>query len=362
VGSVSRQPIITISVPVVRGGTVVYELSFNPPLPLFQEIIERQRPGDEWTMSIFDGKGVNFARVPNPEQTIGQRASPTLYPHLFQQSEAKVETVSLEGIPLLTAFTRSPTTGWTVAAGLSVATLTAPLWRALALTAAVGTVMLAIGLAFALSMATRIARAEALHDLLVNELNHRVKNTLATVQSIAVQTFRQTPDPREARATLEARLIALGRAHNVLSDQKWESADVGGMVNEVLEPFAARDGGRLHAAGEPARIAPRCTLILSLVLHELATNATKYGAWSIQTGVVAVDWSKIDRENAQWLRLTWREHGGPQVQAPQRKGFGSRLIEQGLSDVGGTTTVSYDPAGFVCTLECPVNDRERRGR
>jgi two-component sensor histidine kinase len=353
VGSVSRQPIITISVPVVHGGMVVYELSFNPPLPLFQEIIERQRPGDEWTMSIFDGKAVNFARVPNPEQTIGQRASPTLYPHLFQQSEAKVETVSLEGVPLVTAFTRSPTTGWTVAAGLPVASLTAPLWRALALTAAVGTVMLAIGLGFALSMATRIARGEALHELLVNELNHRVKNTLATVQSIAVQTFRQTLDPREARATLEARLIALGRAHNVLSDQKWESADVGGMVNEVLEPFATGDDGRLHAAGEPARIAPRCTLILSLVLHELATNATKYGAWSNQTGVVTVDWSKFDRENAQWLRLTWCETGGPLVQAPGRKGFGSRLIEQGLSDVGGRTTVNYDPAGFACTLECP---------
>ena len=218
VGSVTDQRIISVSVPVVRNGTVVNELSFDPPLALFQNIIRQLRPSDDWTMSFFDRTGVNFARVPNPEQTIGQRASPTLYAHLFDQREAKVETISLEGVPLLTAFTRSPLTGWTVAAGLSVASLTEPLWQALAITASVGLVMLVIGLAFALSMAAQIARGEALHALLVNELNHRVKNTLATVQSIAVQTFRRTPDRSEAMAKFEARLIALGRAHSVLSD------------------------------------------------------------------------------------------------------------------------------------------------
>jgi two-component sensor histidine kinase len=353
VGSVMNQRIISVSVPVVRNGTVVNELSFDPPLALFQNIIQQLRPSDDWTMSFFDRTGVNFARAPNPEQTVGQRASPTLYAHLFDQREAKVETVSLEGVPLLTAFTRSPLTGWTVAAGLSVASLTEPLWQALAITASVGLVMLVIGLAFALSMAAQIARGEALHALLVNELNHRVKNTLATVQSIAVQTFRRTPDPGEAMAKFEARLIALGRAHSVLSDGKWESADVRDIVKDGLEPFAARDGNRLRSGGGEVRVASRCTLMISMVLHELATNATKYGAWSNRTGTVTVDWAKIDRGNAEWLRLTWRETGGPPVQAPGRNGFGSRLIEQSLSGVGGTATVEYDPAGLVCILECP---------
>ena len=140
---------ISVSVPVVRNAMVVDELSFDPPLALFQNIIRQLRPSDDWTMSFFDRTGVNFARVPNPEQTIGQSASPTLYAHLFDQREAKVETISLEGVPLLTAFTRSPLTGWTVAAGLSVASLTEPLWQALAITASVGLVMLVIGLAFA---------------------------------------------------------------------------------------------------------------------------------------------------------------------------------------------------------------------
>jgi two-component sensor histidine kinase len=353
VGSVTSQRIITVSVPVIRSGVVVNELGFNPPLAYFQSIIQQLRPSDAWTMSIFDRTGVNFARVPNPEQTIGQPASPTLYPHLFQRAEAKIETVSLEGIPLLTAFTRSPVTGWTVAAGISVASLTEPLWQALAVTASVGLVMLAIGLAFALSMAARIARGEALHALLVNELNHRVKNTLTTIQSIAAQTFRRASDPEEAAEKFEARLIALGHAHRVLSDQKWESAEVRDIVSGGLAPFAARDGNRLHIRGGEARIAPRCTLMMSMVVHELATNATKHGAWSNRTGTVTVEWEKVDRDNAEWLRFVWRESGGPPVQTPVRKGFGSRLIEQSLAGVGGSATVEYEAAGLVCVLECP---------
>jgi two-component sensor histidine kinase len=353
VGSVLRQRIITVSVPVIHNGVVVHELSFNPPLVLFQEIIQRQRPGGDWTMSIFDRDGVNFARVPNPEQTIGQKASPTLYEHLFRSSEAQVETVSLEGVPLLTAFTRSPLTGWTVAAGLPVASLTAPLWRALAVTAGVGAVMLAIGFGFALSMARRIARGEALQELLVNELDHRVRNTLTTVQAMAAQTFRRTSDIDEAKKKFEDRLIALGRAHGVLSQGRWERADVREIVNEVLGPFSARDEQRLSLNGGEVYVAPRGTLMLSMVLHELATNATKHGAWSTRTGTVSLDWTRIERADRPWLRLIWREIGGPAVQVPGRKGFGSRLIEQSLAGAGGRTTIEYDATGIVCELECP---------
>jgi two-component sensor histidine kinase len=276
VGSVSHRRIVTVSVPVVRDGGVVYELSFNPPLQFFQNMLERQRPGDDWTMSIFDRTGINFARIPNPEQTIGQRASPTLYVELFKHREAKVETVSLEGVPLLTAFTRSPLTGWTVAAGLPVASLTAPLWQALSITLGVGAIMLAIGLAFALTMAARIAQGEALHVLLVNELNHRVKNTLATVQSIAAQTFRHTPEPTEAKRKFEGRLVALGRAHDVLSDEKWESAELGGIVNDVLVPLVVKEGNRLRMGGPEIRLPPRSALLISMVLHERRRHQVGY--------------------------------------------------------------------------------------
>ena len=204
-GSISKDLIITITVPVFRNGEVVYDLSFNPSLAEFQRIIERQRPNEHWTFSFFDQNGVNFARVPNPEKTIGQRASPTLFAEMFKAPEAKVATVSLEGVPLLTAFARSDVTGWTVAAGIAEETLTAPLWRQLMLTAAIGTVLLLIGLAFAVRLATRLARAEAMHSLLVDELNHRVKNTLQTVQSIAAQTFRHAKDIPDALQKFDGR-------------------------------------------------------------------------------------------------------------------------------------------------------------
>jgi two-component sensor histidine kinase len=351
VGAVTKRRIVAVSVPVMRDGEVAAEIAFNPPLEMFQHIIQRQRPSDDWTMSIFDRTGTNFARVPNPEQTIGLKASPTLLPALLAQKEGTLLTYSLEGVQLLTAFTRSPLTGWTVAAGIPVASLTAPLWRELAITAAVGLLLLGIGLTFAIGMATRIARGEMLHELLINELNHRVKNTLATVQSIAAQTFRSSVKTGDARRKFEARLSALGRTHNILSEEKWESAEVGEVVVSVLEPHASRDGGRLHVAGPLVRLAPSPAVMLAMVLHELATNAAKYGALSNETGRILVRWEESEGKR---IRLVWQESGGPPPSPPERKGFGSLLIEEAFaSQVGGKSELRYTAEGLVCTLECP---------
>jgi two-component sensor histidine kinase len=349
-GSVSQRRIAAVSVPVMQGGKVAYEIAFNPPLEMFQHIIQRQRPSEEWTMSIFDRTGTNIARVPNPDQTIGLKASPTLLPAIFSRTEGKLSTFSLEGVELLTAFTRSPLTGWTVAAGIPVTSLTAPLWRELAITASVGFVLLALGLTFAVGMATRIARGEMLHGLLINELNHRVKNTLATVQSIASQTFRPSADPAEARKKFEARLASLGRAHNVLSDEKWESAELGEIVDSVLEPYTSRESVRVQVAGPAIRLAPSIAVMMSMVLHELATNAAKYGALANGGGKIFVDWQSVNNDK---LRLTWKEIGGLPVQPTERKGFGSKLIEEAFSaQVGGSAVLKYDPNGLVCVLEC----------
>ena len=350
VGSVTKGRIVTVSVPVIRGGNVAYEIAFNPPLEMFQHIIQRQRPTEDWTMSIFDRTGTNVARVPNPQQTIGLKASPTLLPALLSQNGGKLPSYSLEGVELLTAFTRSPLTGWTVAAGIPVATLTAPLWRELAFTAAVGFIMLGIGLAFAIGMAARIARGEMLHELLINELNHRVKNTLATVQSIASQTFRSSVKTGDARRKFEARLNSLGRAHNILSDEKWESAQLREIIESVLEPHATSEPGRLHVSGPPVRLAPSPAVMLSMVLHELATNAAKYGALANGSGRISVEWELFAGKR---LRLIWKESDGTPPQPAERKGFGSLLIEQAFAaQVGGSASLEYTANGVVCTLEC----------
>ena len=349
-GSVSNRPIVTVTVPVFRDGVVVYDLSFDPPLEIFQRIIEQQKPGEDWTLSIFDQQGANFARVPNPQGTVGREASPSLFAVMFSAKEGQARTTSLEGVPLLTAFVHSDLTGWISATGIAEETLVAPAVRSFLLTAAIGIAMLGIGLAFAVRMATTIARGEALHNLLIDEINHRVKNTLATVQSLATQTFRDGTDPA-SRAKFGARLVSLGRAHDVLSAKKWEGADVRDVVNTTLEPFASANPDRIVADGPSVPMSSRTVVMLSLVLHELATNASKYGALSGPAGRVTVSWmiSPVDK-----VKLYWRETGGPPVQKPQHAGFGSTLIEKGFgAQVGGSAMLRLEPDGLTCALEFP---------
>jgi two-component sensor histidine kinase len=354
-GSVSGEPIIVIDVPVYRDGKVVYALSMSPPLSMFQRLIEQQRFGPEWTIAIFDRTGTNFARVPNPDRTVGQKASPSLLTEMFKQREAKIPTISLEGVPLMTAYTRSPITEWTVAAGIAQATITAPVWRTLALTAAIGGVLLVIGVAFAVRLARDVARGEALQALMVNELNHRVKNTLATVQSISAQSFRDTSNLADARDKFDARLIALGRAHNILSEERWLDADLQEIVNGILMPLGLKDSERVRLSGPAIRVPPRAALMLSMVLHELATNAVKYGALSGPTGRLSVDWCLQGEGNDARVELDWRESGGPAVMPPKRKGFGLRMIEQSMSaQLGGKADLDFAPEGVVCRLEFPL--------
>jgi two-component sensor histidine kinase len=344
--SIANTRIITIDVPVMRDGAVVYVISFNPPLSTFQHIIETQSPGPDWTISIFDQRGINFARVPNPEQMVGQRASLTLFSEMFKANEAKIETVSLEGVPLLTAYSHSPLSGWIVAAGVATRTLTAPLWRTLAMTVGIGAVLLATGMYFAISMAARISRAETLHELLVAELNHRAKNTLATVQSIAMQTFQPNVDLAEARRKFTDRVAALGRANTLLGEEKWVGADVRSIAESVLEPYS--NDGRVQIKGPQLRLPAAEALTLSMILHELATNAAKYGALSNTAGRVRIEWEG----NSERFTLIWREEAGPPVQRPQREGFGSYLITSGLAAYGGSAVTTYNEGGLVCVITC----------
>jgi two-component sensor histidine kinase len=355
VGAVKKQLIVTVEVPVFRDGEVVYDISFSPPISLFQTIVETQRPSESWTISIFDGEGINFARVPNPEQTIGQHASSSLYVEMFRKPEATLPTVSLEGVPLITSFARSSLTGWTVAAGIAEGSLVAPLWRNLAITSTIGGILLLVGLAFAVRMAAVIARGEMLHDLLIQELNHRVKNTLAILQSIAVQTFRSASTSE--REKFEGRLGALAETHNLLSQDKWQGSELQDVVNRVMQPYLLSNPRRLRMFGPKVPLSPRLAVVLSMIVHEIATNAAKYGALSNDTGTVTLDWEVTKEDGKPKLRLIWRESGGPHVVAPVQSGFGSRLIERSARDqLGGEATVDFLPLGVVYTLTCALEE------
>jgi two-component sensor histidine kinase len=354
-GSVKQRLIVTVEVPIVHDGEVLYELSFSPPIEMFQAMIEQQRPSESWTISIFDGEGTNFARVPNPQETIGKRASPSLYAEMFKNPEATFTTVSLEGVPLITSVSRSTLTGWTVAAGIAERSLVAPLWRNLAIASVIGAILLLIGLAFAVRMATQIARAEMLHGMLIEELNHRVKNTLAVLQSIATQTFRSAS--RAEREKFEGRLGALAETHNLLSQSKWQSAELQDVAVRVLQPYRLNNPERVRMFGPNVPLSPRLAVVLSMILHEIATNAAKYGALSNDSGTVTLDWEVIQESAGRKLRLVWTEAGGPPVTAPVQRGFGSRLIERSTRDqLGGEATVDFLPRGVVYTIDCALEE------
>jgi two-component sensor histidine kinase len=357
IGAVKKQPIVTVEVPVFRNGEVVYDISFSPPVEIFQAIINQQRPGEDWTISIFDRDGINLARAPNPQETVGKRASRTLYAEMARSPEATLQTVSLEGVPLITSFARSSVTGWTVAAGIAQNSLVGPLWRSLAITSVIGGVLLLTGLAFAVRMATAIARGEMLHDLLIEELNHRVKNTLAILQAIAVQTFRSAS--KTEREKFEGRLGALAEAHNLLSKAKWQGSELQDVVDRVLQPYLLNNPERLRMFGPKVPLSPRLAVVLSMIVHEIATNAAKYGAFSNDTGTVALDWEVLSENGRQKLRLIWAEAGGPHVTAPVQRGFGSRLIERSARDqLGGEATVDFLPRGVVYTVICALDEED----
>ncbi|UMY16553.1 PAS domain-containing protein [Methylobacterium organophilum] len=200
-------------------------------------------------------------------------------------------------------------------------------------------------------------QAEEQQRLLNRELSHRLKNTLAMAQAIAAQSLRNVTEVETAKKTLVARLIALGKAHDILLDGSSEAADMEALIAGALASHDDGQAGRFRLAGPPIQVGAAAALPLTLMLHELATNAAKYGALSVPEGRVGITWEIVaDGAAEPRLNMRWQESGGPPVTPPARTGFGSRLIERGLSGaVGGEVAVDYDAAGVVCRLSGPLS-------
>lgn len=188
-------------------------------------------------------------------------------------------------------------------------------------------------------------KTEQLEWLLGNEMNHRVRNTLATVQSIVLQSLRGTTDIDAARKAVDARIAALAGAHELLTDRRWLGADLKEIVARAMAPFAT--DGNITVDGPSVQVTPKQAMALSLALHELATNAAKYGALSRTAGRVEILWQA---QKEQFV-LHWRESGGPTVVPPTRRGFGSRLLKDGLSrDFDGEVRLDFPADGVRCCL------------
>jgi two-component sensor histidine kinase len=193
---------------------------------------------------------------------------------------------------------------------------------------------------------------ERQQKLLLDELNHRVKNTLATVQAIAEQTLRTNLDPADFRRAFESRLMALSATHNLLTATNWRSADLREVVQQEFRPYSPE---RYRLEGPAVSLSPAQALALGLLFHELATNAAKHGALAHGDGRVEVSWRTEGSKDRKVLRVEWAEHDGPPVTTPLRHGFGSRLIERSLKGaLGGDAALDFAPDGVRCHIQLPL--------
>jgi len=190
-------------------------------------------------------------------------------------------------------------------------------------------------------------RAQEQQKLILGEIKHRIRNTLSTVQAIAMQTWRSAT--AEERAAFGARLRTLAEAHDLLTLENWDRASLHNIVSRALEPFNEKHRERFQIDGPNAQLSANKALLLTMALHELATNAVKYGALSNGSGQVSIAWEVPLSEKPQ-LRLVWRESGGPLVKPPERKGFGSTLIGRAFEDERSDARIAFDPQGVICTL------------
>ncbi|TDH64143.1 hypothetical protein E2C06_01990 [Dankookia rubra] len=416
VGMVQQRPLLGVDVPVRRAdGSVGLILALNPTLDAFEPLLRRDRASSGWILSIFDRVGARVARVPDGARLVGTPVDAALLRAWGTgDAEGSLETAAAEGRPFLTAFSRVPGIGWGVAVAIPLAELTRPAVRSAVTSLAVGLAFLVLGLGLAHLVARGISRpilalvglaasadeghaggaavpalglpeADRLADallaearrrraalaalvegerrlrLVVAELNHRAKNALATVQALALQTARvEGADPTRFTESFTARLRTLGRAHDLLARLAWEGAAPGAVVRTGLAPWLEADGGApgtrillCEACDDPLPlVAPGQAQALVMALHELATNAAKYGALSRPDGLVEIACGADPAGHA--VVITWRERGGPPLTGPPaRRGFGTRLLERGLvHDLGADAEVAlaFEPTGLRASI------------
>jgi len=198
---------------------------------------------------------------------------------------------------------------------------------------------------------------------LLRELDHRVKNTLASVQSIARQTLRNAPSPADFAESFESRLMGLSRAHELLTRQGWDRTDLRDILETALEPFGGLADPRFTARGPAVTLSAETAVGMHMTLHELMVNAAKHGALTTASGQVGVIW-RIEtlQDGIPSLVLEWVERGGPPVFVPKRRGFGTRLLEHGLArDLGGEAALTYQPKGLTYSLRVPLSERVADG-
>jgi two-component sensor histidine kinase len=387
IGRVTQRPAFDIDIPVIRKGEAQYVLAMGLEPSALQQILRSQEFPPEWIISVADTAGVVLARSHDQDKHVGTRLPDAVS---GQRPGSASPAVTLDGSTMLRATSSSALAGWQVAVNFPMATAAAALRTNMLLLGLWGAVAMVLTVVMAAWFSRIVARpiemaaqaaaglaqehgvdlvrshvieanhlVAALHRtglevtkaheqqrLLREELSHRVKNLLTVVIAMTMRTL-SSEHAKDERELLIRRLQALGRSHDLLTANRWEGASLAQIVEAELSEFA----GRIEAGGPDINLDARATQTITMILHELATNAVKYGALSSPHGRVTLAWS-LEREETPRFSLTWRESGGPPVRPPERQGFGTSLLGSALRE--GTAHIEFRREGLVYELTAPL--------
>ncbi|WP_297515097.1 sensor histidine kinase [uncultured Caulobacter sp.] len=400
-GAVAGRPVIGVGTRIMVKGKF-YVLYYVVDAASFTSVFRQQRVPDRWFATLIDNNLRVIARSRQNERFTGAIVSKEMRESLAHSTEGFLKTVSLEGEPTVVAYTRSPQTGWTLSVALPRSAQGDAMNRSVVIGSGVFLLLLVLGIGLSLAYARRIndeirslvrdagaiGRGESLpaappggleeiaavhtalrhasrelaarqerQGVMINELNHRVKNTLATVQALARQSFAKAPLSKDWSAPLDVfteRLIALSGAHDLLTRTGWREADMGQLITASLGAHV----DRVTREGPEVALPPHTAVGLSMVFHELATNSVKYGALSAPGGRVELTWRRDPVTDN--LVFVWRDIGGPPVQPPALPGFGTRLIENSIRrEQKGQARFDFRPDGLVFEASLPLPEAVR---
>ncbi|MBR0778146.1 sensor histidine kinase [Bradyrhizobium diazoefficiens] len=388
---VDGQFIVTIAVPVRIGGEIRYALNIGLSTKYLSSMMDEYVSAG-MVGSIVDANGLLLARRPllDGDDLVGHPTIPEVMARLGQPSAWWVKAVSRTGVPTYTSLLRSTRSGWLINLAVPRDVIDGPLHRTAEWLVGLTVFTFILGLALARLLSHRFlaefsqleryvaglrsgapepklgtisevnAMKKVLHQVgselagalkqqkaLLDEINHRVKNTLGTVQSIARLSRASSSDLDEYAAAFEGRLLALSQAYNLLTENNWVGVSLEAVVKRTLAPYAGPD--RLDIKGPDILLPPKLTLAISAALQELSTNAAKYGAFSVPSGKLQISWT-LDETGL--VRLCWAEREGPLVRKPTRRGFGTKMITGMFAgEAGWSVNLEFNPAGLRCVMQ-----------
>lgn len=400
VGRFTDVPIITIEFPIIREGKPPFGLALIVLASSFKMLMDEGYLPDGWLGGLIDRNGNFIARSRDHERLVGEPASVGFRTAAQNVKEGWHEFPSLEGQPLANAHVASDLSGWVAALGTEQNVFEAPIRRTIWFASLAGGVATLLSMLLAVWAARRIAapieqiehgthallrrepialpktgvpevdraleafvstantleqhekdrdEREAHVRLIMRELSHRSKNLLAIVLAIARQTARNTANFEEFEQRFSSRIQALADAHDLLVEQQWVGAALDELVRAQLSAFGME---KVTIRGDKVLLRAEAVQNVALALHELATNASKYGALSASEGRVVIEWTPLgDGADSGGIRLTWRETGGPPVKEPERKGFGRFVLERVTVNALGTGGTEFKPTGLIWTCD-----------